>query len=111
VPEALSSLLDRFADPKEQKRRLVARIQAVVADPLMNAAIPRIAADLVIFHAVPMADLEHILVDVEAMREAGSLRKSAGAFFLFQARQMAGRHGKPWPEPRAGPIATEADFP
>ena len=75
------------ADPKEQKRRLVARIEAVVGDRKMNAAIPRIAADLVVFHAVPLADLEHILVDVECLREAGTLR-SAGAFFLGQARQQ-----------------------
>ena len=105
----LETRIARFADPREQKRRLVARIQGVVGDPLINAAIPRIAADLVVFEGVPLADLEHILVDLEAMREAGSLR-IPGAFFLQKAREMAGRHGKPWPDPKESAATTEGEF-
>jgi len=104
VGAALATLIDRFADPKEQKRRLVARIQAVVGDAKMNPVIPRIAADLVVFHAVPMADLEHILVDVESLREARTLRKP-GAFFLDKARKLAAQHGKPWPESKTSAVA------
>jgi hypothetical protein len=110
VGSPLETLVARFADPREQKRRLVSRITGVVSDPLMNAAIPRIAADLVIFEGVPIADLEHILVDVEAMRGAGSLR-IPGAFFLQKAREMAGRHGKTWPDPKPEPAGARAgDF-
>ena len=90
VAATLESLVARFGDPKEQKSRLVARIQAVICDPMMNPSIARAAADLVVFHAMPPSDLEHILVDVEAMREAGNLRKP-GAFFLAKVRELATR--------------------
>ena len=63
--------------PLEQKRRLVERIRAVVRDPLMGPFVPGTAADLVIFHGVPQADLDRILKDVDAMREAGRSARPA----------------------------------
>jgi len=111
VPTILAEAMAAFADPAEQKRRLVARIQAVVADPLLNVSIVRAAADLVVFHDVPPGDIEKILVDIEAMRQANSLRR-AGAFFLFKMRKLTGQLGKPWPNPKADGEAPEAgDWP
>jgi hypothetical protein len=54
------------------------------------------AANLVVYHQVPLQELKQILADVDAMRAAGSLR-NAGAFFHSKARALAARHGKPWP--------------
>jgi hypothetical protein len=97
VAACVAAAVQAFGDPAEQKTRLVRRIQQVVDDPQMNPYVARAAADLVVFHEVPLADLEKILADVTAMREAGSLLV-AGAFFHSKARTLAGRHGKPWPK-------------
>jgi len=92
---ALSATMLETRDPAEQKIRLKARIQSVcrgdVADWVAGAA-----ADLVVRYGVPIQDLDAILGDVDAMRTAGSLQ-SAGRFFHSKARDLARRHGVPWP--------------
>ena len=89
------------ADPgrPNQKARLVARILAAVADPDFHPSIAGRAADLVTVHGLPPADLKHILADMAAMRDAGRLT-SPGGFFHAKARELAARHGLPWPNPK-----------
>jgi len=96
---AVAEALGRFEDattPTEQKRRLEARIRGVVADPSMHRYVAGKAADLVIFHHVPLRDLERILGDVEAMRQGGGFRRSAGAFFHAMIQRLAARRGIDW---------------
>lgn len=87
-------------DPAEQKARLKRRIMAAcgatqpVADWVAGSA-----ANLVVYHDVPLQELNQVLVDLDAMRAVGSLQH-AGRFFHAKAKQLADRHGKPWPRPR-----------
>jgi DNA-binding transcriptional ArsR family regulator len=82
--------------PAQQRRRLMARIQAVVREPLTEWVLGS-AANLVAIHGVPVKELDLILGDVEAMRAAGGLRNGPAAFFHFKARELALRHGINWP--------------
>ena len=96
------------AEPARQKARLIQRISAVcrsqVASWVLNAA-----ADLVVFHSVPIEDLDRILADIEAMRGAESLRDAA-RFFHAKVRWLAASHGAPWPRKSAAAIeARKAD--
>ena len=97
---SLAQVAEETANPGEQKRQLIRRIESIVNDPKMGRYVAGAAADLVVFHGVPLADLNHILADVDAMRSAGSLKDSSGRFFHFKARELADRCGKPWPKVR-----------
>ena len=88
--------------PTEQRRRLMAKIQAIVREPLTEWVLGS-AANLVAIHNVPVRELNVILGDVEAMRATGNLR-SAAAFFHKKARDLAARHGVQWP--RRAPVET-----
>ena len=89
-------------DRQNQKTRIVGRIIAAVADPAFHPSIAGRAADLVTVHGLPPRDLLHVLADLDAMRAAGRLT-NAGGFFLTKARQLAARHGLPWPNPKDKP--------
>ena len=100
TPGQMSALshraLERFIDrtkPEVQKRELEKEILDCVADPQFHRSIAGRAADLVIFHAVPLRDLRHILSDIRELRRARSL-DNPGAFFLSKIRELANRHGK-----------------
>lgn len=99
ITSALTSVIDEACDPQSQKRRLMARIQSVVSDPSMKPYVAGAAADLVVFHDLPLAEIDLILGDIEALRAAGSL-VSSGAFFNFKASKLARQRGKPWPAKR-----------
>jgi len=101
VAATIAAAVDRVSDPVGQKRRLAARIRGVLRDARCGAWVVGAAADLVVFHGVPVADLEHVLADIEAMRAAGTLR-SAGALFHHKAAQLARRRGAPWPAGEGG---------
>jgi len=91
------------SSPIEQRRRLMAKIQAVVREPLTEWVLVT-AANLVAIHNVPVRELDVILGDVEAMRAAGNLR-SAAAFFHKKARDLAVKFGVKWP--RRAPTEAE----
>jgi hypothetical protein len=95
VSGAIAATLAGTCSPAEQRRRLMARIQAVVREPLTEWVLGA-AANLVAIHGVPIQEMDLILCDVEAMRAAGGLGSSA-AFFHFKARELALRHGISWP--------------
>jgi len=98
IGTAVAAALDDFCHasrPSDQKRKLEDAIRSVVCDPNMAGYVSGKAADLVVFHAVPEKDLDQVLVDLEAMRAAGTLR-SPGAFFHAQIRRVAGRRGIDW---------------
>ena len=109
MTEALDAATDRLLDattPAEQKARLVAEIMQTVgrgpdgkqlADWVAGAA-----ADLVVYHDLPEADLTKILVDVREMRRAGSLQNGP-AFFHAKITRLVRLRGSPWPGKR--PIA------
>ncbi len=105
VAEAIAATVDEVAHPLQQKRRLERRILNVVRDPKMGKYVAGKTADLVVFHDVPLRDLEKILGDVEAMRQAGTLR-SAGAFFHMKVQQLAARYGVPWRKSKDESCAT-----
>ena len=89
-----------LADPAEQKKRLKQRIIAVFAGSTPVAEwVAGSAANLVVYHGVPLQDMEAILCDVAAMRDAGNLRH-AGRFFCSKVLELANRLGKPWPHKR-----------
>ena len=104
--EALALAAGQYLDATtadQQKQRLERHILAVVqqaerriADLEPGQRIKRWlagkAADLVIFHQVPLADLDRILADVGAMSAAGSLRRPA-AFFHAKVQDLDLRHG------------------
>jgi hypothetical protein len=90
----VSAAVLAHADPRQQKARLKSRIRAVVpevADWTAGAA-----ADLVVYHGVPVEDLDQLLRDVVEMRRAGGL-KSPGGFFNYAAAKLARRCGAHWP--------------
>jgi hypothetical protein len=82
-------------EPQTQKRRLMQRIQAACGGSVASWVLGS-AANLVVYYGIPIEDLDLILGDVSAMREAGGLR-DAGAFFHSKARELAGRYGARWP--------------
>ncbi len=100
VPEEFGRRLDEAADPRAQKAALLQRIKQTcwATDPKHRVAdwCAGAAADLVLKHGVPAEELDAILVDVEAMRAAGTL-KVAAAFFHSKVRTLAAQYGKPWP--------------
>ena len=83
------------SSPVEQRRRMMAKIQAVVREPLTEWVLGS-AANLVAIHNVPASEIDAILGDVEAMRATGGLR-SAAAFFHKKARDLAVKYGVTWP--------------
>jgi hypothetical protein len=100
VGTAVAAAIAVAFDPAEQKMRLKRRIVAAcgsatpVADWVAGSA-----ANLVVYHDVPIQELNQVLVDLDAMRAVGSLQH-AGKFFHAKAKQLADRFGKPWPRPR-----------
>ena len=95
--DQVAAIAAAAADPAWQKERLKRRISAACggANPVADW-VAGSAANLVVYHGVPIEDLDRILGDVDAMRRAGSLR-DAGRFFHAKARELALRWGKPWP--------------
>ncbi len=91
--QAATAVLD--VEPQVQKARLKQKIKSVCGGKVTDW-VAGSAANLVVYHDVPEEDLRRILGDVQAMRDVGSLR-DAGAFFHAKARQLAARHGQPWP--------------
>jgi hypothetical protein len=95
-----AAIVDELSEPAVQKERLKRRIFSVCGGVAGVAEwVAGSAANLVVYHGVPVEDLDRILGDVDAMRCAGTLR-NAGSFFHSKAKQLADRHGKPWPRPR-----------
>jgi len=85
------------ADPAQQKERLKRKILGVCGGlSQCSDWVAGSAANLVVYHEVPLGELLRILADVQAMREVGTLQH-AGRFFHAKARQLAARLGKPWP--------------
>ena len=100
TPAAAAAIAEQAAEPGLQKERLKRRIFAACGPATPVAEwVAGSAANLVVYHGVPIEDLDRVLGDVDAMREAGSLRH-AGRFFHAKAKELADRHGKPWPRPR-----------
>lgn len=88
---------DVLGDPADQKARLKRRIQAACGSSNPVAEwVAGSAANLVVYHEVPIGELQLILGDVDAMRQVGKLQ-NAGRFFHFKVRELAARLGKPWP--------------
>ncbi len=86
--------------PAEQKEALKRRIVAACAPERVADWVAGQAANLVLYHEVPMRELDQILADVDAMARTGKEFHPA-AFFHSKARQLAWRHGAPWPHRRA----------
>ena len=100
VAAAIVAGVEATCDPAAQKERLKRRVQAACGSSTPVAEwVAGSAANLVVYHGVPVEDLDRILGDVDAMRCAGSLR-DAGRFFHSKARALAELHGKPWPRRR-----------
>ena len=97
VAARVASTLEAAGDDRQQKERLKARFIAACGqrDPL-DKWTAGAAANLVIYHDVPMKALDKILCDMDAMRRTGSLRNAA-RFFHGQVRKLALRLDKPWP--------------
>ncbi len=93
-----AALLEReqTEHPLQQKKRLAQRIREVVNDPNMLPYVSGAAADLVVFHEVPIGELDKILAQLDAKRRAGTLT-TAGGFFHYKVRNLAAARGKPWP--------------
>jgi len=96
IAEALNTFQES-SKPGQQRQRLKDRIIREVGDGGMHPSIPGRAADLVVYHGVPLRDLDHILIDMREMRRAGTPWKtSPGAFFCWKAKTLAKRHGIEW---------------
>jgi len=87
--------LSEVVGHREQKDRLKKQIQAVCGFCLSDWC-AGCAANLVVYHEVPLEEIEKILCDLDAMRRVGTLKNPSG-FFHSQVRKVAGRYGKPWP--------------
>lgn len=104
----LAEALSKFTEathPLEQKRRLVQDIKRIVNTRLADW-VAGATADLIVFHEVPLRDLQHILQDVCVMRQAGNLRSASG-FFHRKAEDLADRYAAPWPKKRKGTQRTK----
>jgi hypothetical protein len=101
VAARIASTLETAGNDRQQKERLKARFIAACGqrDPL-DEWTAGCAANLVIYHGVPIRDLERILCDLDAMRRTGTL-KNAARFFHGQVRKLATRLKKPWPRRKA----------
>ncbi|NQT15955.1 MAG: hypothetical protein HQ582_24580 [Planctomycetes bacterium] len=86
-----AALIPDHVQKERLKKRIIAAAGGDVADWVAGSA-----ANLEVYHGVPMADIDRVLCDLQAMREAGNLR-SAGRFLHAKFRELAARHGKPWP--------------
>lgn len=97
LPAAIAAAFEDAPNRREQKERLKARLIAACGqrDPL-DEWTAGAAANLVVFHGVPICDLERILCDLDAMRRCGTL-KNAARFFHGQVRKLALELDKPWP--------------
>jgi hypothetical protein len=84
-----------FTTPAEQKERLKKRIISACRGNVSEWVAGQ-AANLVVYHGLPLEDVDHVLGDLDALRSAGTLR-DAGAFVHAMFRKLAARHGKPWP--------------
>ena len=93
-----AALLEReqTEHPLQQKKLLTKRIREVVNDPNMLPYVSGAAADLIVFHEVPIGELDSILAQLDAKRRAGTLT-TAGGFFHYKVRNLAAARGKPWP--------------
>jgi len=103
IGAALADVVEQLAaaaEPAEQKARLVARYRrAAGRDPEGEYLAPWVAgaaADLVVFHGLPDGLIEQVLVDIQALRAAGSLANGPGLFHR-KVSTLAAKHGKPWP--------------
>ncbi len=105
VAEETRANLDRMANPVEQSARLVERVLAIVPELRPRGVyLATWAARLVIFeHRLYPADVEQILADVVAMRDAATQEKpfEPGAFFNFKLKELTESRGIPW-EPTGG---------
>lgn len=97
----------RASDPARQRSRLMGRIQAVCREPVAEWVLGS-AANLVVFHGVPIEDMDRILADIQAMRSTGGLR-NAGAFFHAKVRKLALQHSAPWPRKSQAANESESD--
>ena len=95
IEDSLAKSFAAMADPKRQKAMLTERVLMTVRDKSMGHHLARKAAELVVYQNVPIDQFDTMLVHVEAMRAAGSLR-SPGAFFNTLVTDLALRHGIDW---------------
>ncbi len=93
VQSAATIAMLNASQPAEQKARLMRRIQSAVGVPIAEWVAGQ-AANLVVYGEVPIRELEHILIDLDAKRHRLT---NAAAWFHAQARKLAGRYGKHWP--------------
>lgn len=98
--EATRANLEQMCHPADQACRLVERILATVPELRPRGVyLARWAARLVCFeNRLYPADVDGILGDVAAMREAATPEKpfEPGAFFNFKLRQLTQDRGIPW---------------
>jgi len=99
IVDAAAAALMRPIDKAGAKERLMRRLESAVGMPVAEWVLG-MAANLVVYQDVPMRDLEHVLVDMEAKRPRLT---SAAAWFHAQARKLAERYGKPWPRGNRDP--------
>jgi hypothetical protein len=90
--------------PADKKARLVQRIRSVVGVPIAEW-VAGLAANLVVYQEVPIRDLEHIFIDLDAKR---AKLTNPAAWFHYEARKLAERYGKPWPRRDSANRASEA---
>ena len=103
VGYAVAAALDGFCSrtqQSEQKAALEARLIAAVNDPEMHRSVAGKAADLVVFHGIPMREIERVLRDIQELRRAkaqgkGAGLRSPGRFFHAKIRELAHAYGHP----------------
>jgi hypothetical protein len=102
VGVAVASLVDAFDPPAAAKEKL--KRQIIGACCGVSGWVAGAAANLVIYHGVPLEEIDGVLCDVAEMKRAGGL-KNAGAFAHSKFRKIAARYGVHWPRSgSAGPV-------
>lgn len=82
--------------PTHPVTQLTQHIKAAVADKDMNHAIAIKAARAVVDGQLSQTTLVEILAALDAHRRAGTLRRSAGAFFCGALKKAFARNGITW---------------
>lgn len=98
--QAVAELVGRLPTPEEyavRREALKARIQRTIADPQCHDSLAGRAADLVVLHGVPVAQIDAILDSLSRARRHNALKKgSAGAYANGAFGRLARRHGIDW---------------
>ena len=97
--QAVAEAIGHLPTPEEYAARRAAlkdRIQRTIADPNCHDSLAGRAADLVVLHGIPVAQVDVILDSLVRARRLHGFKKGPGHYANGAFRRLARQHGIDW---------------